>query len=478
MNRDALSPEARREVECRYRYDEQCSLINDQVGCEVHLRLDICNKCFACRNEPEKAAEIRAQRVELVVSAIKRNGAACYQEPVVQAMLKHHLLPEERQDFLARGFKLGPVSRPEMALRLPEWEEYRRRNRCGWRRLVQKVGERNIRKMMGFERVVNVSICIAVQNESWPLELTIASILAGDVLPYEIVVVDDCSKERVDDRVRAMLRREPKIKSQVIRNATVGGSSIAKTQALRHATGELAVVMDSHLRLPSHWLTRLLEEYGRDDRAIYCFATEGTRGEPVAYGARFHEDRGFWSGTWRTVGGHVEEVPCVMGGCYAIPLASLERMGGFGNSLVGWGYEEEHLSLKAWDMGLTCKVIGDVRVQHQFKGAGQVTSPDRRGKDGTSVPSWSWHFNRHITAATIFGMDAYDSLIAPAMLAHYSDAQMLAELERRRHTMEDDARRQGMARVPGRLNKVLGTDHAKYLLAGAPEPSVRHACVR
>eukprot|EP00919_Chromeraceae_sp_WS-2016_P061029 GHVR01144790.1.p1 GENE.GHVR01144790.1~~GHVR01144790.1.p1 ORF type:complete len:252 (+),score=46.93 GHVR01144790.1:561-1316(+) len=186
------------------------------------------------------------------------------------------------------------------------------------------------------------------------------------------------------------------------------------------ATSDLIVVLDSHMRPPWEWLDRIVDGFEKWPGSVMCPRSAGFEiGSGFnGAGARFIADEhGYWNSTWN------ERVPadapngtvigCVMGGCYVVGRELLTKLGGYAPHHVGWGYEEEPLSIRAWISGHDCRLL-NFPVAHQYK-----RDVQRKDATGREPAPWVVWFNRHLEMASLFDDGLYENVHAPIMWAHY-----------------------------------------------------------
>jgi glycosyltransferase involved in cell wall biosynthesis len=107
-----------------------------------------------------------------------------------------------------------------------------------------------------------VSVITPAYNVAPYIAETIESVLAQTVRDLEMIVVDDGSTDATLEVASKYARRDPRVR--VLRQAN-GGISVARNQALRHASGEFIAILDSD----DIWLPTFLE------RQLPLFAQHG-----------------------------------------------------------------------------------------------------------------------------------------------------------------------------------------------------------
>ena len=87
-------------------------------------------------------------------------------------------------------------------------------------------------------------------------------------LPYELVVVDDGSKDRTGELLEEMAAGDPRIK--VVRLARNFGHQAALSAGLEHATGDVVAMIDSDLQDPPELIPQMLERWRAGSDIVYA----------------------------------------------------------------------------------------------------------------------------------------------------------------------------------------------------------------
>lgn len=199
---------------------------------------------------------------------------------------------------------------------------------------------------------------------------------------------------------------------KVIRSDHRTGSGPAKHAAAAACTGDAVVVMDAHMRPPWDWLDHMIEVSARYPKAVLCARSTGFESLSAfdGQGAVLEmADNGFWEPKWAIPQPSRTDrpIPCVYGGLYFIPAPVLDAVGGYAPAYMGWGCEEEYLSLRAWITGHECRIVPAVQVPHQYK-----RTIYRRDSSGVDELPWESSYNRHVAATVCFGPATYSQRYA------------------------------------------------------------------
>src|SRR5690349_14339630 len=101
--------------------------------------------------------------------------------------------------------------------------------------------------------MIDVSIVTPAYNAARYLPATIDSVLAQSFQRWEMLVVDDCSRDDTREVVAAYAARDSRVR--LIQQAKNGGPARARQAALDHAGGRFVAFCDSD----DSWLPEKLE---------------------------------------------------------------------------------------------------------------------------------------------------------------------------------------------------------------------------
>lgn len=198
-------------------------------------------------------------------------------------------------------------------------------------------------------------------------------------IPFEIIVVDDGSE---DASCNFLLESAYALKVVPVRISGPGIAS-ARNAGAAHASGDILVFCDAHIIVENYWLDKLVKAMQHESAQAVCpvICNMDQSLLPWSYVdimsvvSSAAQDR---SGCGKTFLSLIEtgylktpkssvEVPVVTGPCTMFERNTFNDVGGFGSEFVGYGWEEEEISLKLWNFGY--RIIGtpDTRVQHWFR---------------------------------------------------------------------------------------------------------------
>jgi polyisoprenyl-phosphate glycosyltransferase len=116
-----------------------------------------------------------------------------------------------------------------------------------------------------------LSVIVPMFNEATNLEPLfgrLVPVVEGLRVPYEIICVDDGSRDDTFARLVAMRERYPAVK--VISLSRNFGKEIALTAGLQHAAGRAAVPIDADLQHPPEIIPRLVEKWREGYEVVYA----------------------------------------------------------------------------------------------------------------------------------------------------------------------------------------------------------------
>ncbi|TCL71122.1 glycosyltransferase family 2 protein [Rhizobium sp. BK251] len=125
------------------------------------------------------------------------------------------------------------------------------------------------------EFVPDVSFVIAAYNSEDTLERAIDSALAQGGVSMEVIVVDDCSK----DRTREIAGSHPDPRVRLLALARNGGPSAARNAGLDAARGRWVAVLDSDDAIRPDRLTRMIARADKAEAQVVVDNLDVVRGE-------------------------------------------------------------------------------------------------------------------------------------------------------------------------------------------------------
>ena len=91
-------------------------------------------------------------------------------------------------------------------------------------------------------------------------------------VPFELVVVDDGSKDATADVLAELAAQDPRVK--VVELSRNFGHQTALTAGIEHASGDAVVMMDADLQDPPELIAEMLEKWSEGADVVYAVRTE------------------------------------------------------------------------------------------------------------------------------------------------------------------------------------------------------------
>jgi len=125
---------------------------------------------------------------------------------------------------------------------------------------------------------MRLSVVVPCHNEAGnvgPLAAQLLPVLAGLTDDFEVIFIDDGSRDDTAARVRVLAAGEPRVR--LLRFARNFGKEAALTAGLDHASGDAVILMDADLQHPPAMLPRLVEAWqGGADMVIAARSNRDT----------------------------------------------------------------------------------------------------------------------------------------------------------------------------------------------------------
>jgi GT2 family glycosyltransferase len=223
----------------------------------------------------------------------------------------------------------------------------------------------------------SVSVCIAIctRNRAADLAHMLPSLEALRYPPelMQINIVDNASTDNTQQLAEAWCKRQ--INAKYLRESRPG-LPFARNLAWRKTDAELVAYLDDDAIPERDWLEQLAEAYllEKERRASSCLAVGG-RVELKMPDEK--ADTGSWLGPdmlgWLSQLNYgpdtfVLDKPLMhlMGANFAVPRSTLEEIGGFSESMPGYGGDERYVESRIRSAGGRLIYVGSAVVHHQI----------------------------------------------------------------------------------------------------------------
>jgi dolichol-phosphate mannosyltransferase len=141
---------------------------------------------------------------------------------------------------------------------------------------------------LSFPTSVELSAVVPVYNEEGSLaELhrRVTSVLESLAVPYELILVDDGSRDRTPEIVADLCSADPRVRA--VHFSRNFGHQAALAAGLQHASGQAVVVLDADLQDPPELITELVARWQEGYQVVYAQRRKREREGFVKRGAAF-----------------------------------------------------------------------------------------------------------------------------------------------------------------------------------------------
>ncbi|XP_076816066.1 polypeptide N-acetylgalactosaminyltransferase 10-like [Clavelina lepadiformis] len=255
-------------------------------------------------------------------------------------------------------------------------------NRVSLNRSLSDIRHPNCLKRKYLADLPTASIIIPFHNEGWStLFRTLHSIInrSPPTLLHEIILVDDCSTQgHLKQKLDAELLKYPKVK--LLRLPQREGLIRARLAGVNVATGDVIIILDSHIEATHNWLPPLLEPIALDRKVLTCPMIDIIKNDKFNYLTQPGDAmRGAFD--WELYYKRIPippdkqledpsdpfEDPVMAGGLFAIDRLYFKEIGQYDAGLEIWGGEQYELSFKAWMCGGKILDAPCSRVGHIYR---------------------------------------------------------------------------------------------------------------
>jgi glycosyltransferase involved in cell wall biosynthesis len=213
-----------------------------------------------------------------------------------------------------------------------------------------------------------VSIVISARNEQEHIAGTISSMINNtNYENYEILAINDGST----DKTEAILANFSNPNLKTLKTKGIGTAK-ARNFGCRYAKGDLLIFSDAHITVHPGWLEKIIEIHKNIDYDILSMPISadergiGTK-DQIGFGQTLNNR---FEMRWLSRRPYTfEEVPVAPGGFIIYKGTVFQAMQGYDSGFNTWGFEDIEISIRAWLMGFTTKIIPDMSVSHYFREA-------------------------------------------------------------------------------------------------------------
>jgi len=184
-----------------------------------------------------------------------------------------------------------------------------------------------INNQMGF-KLPTVTIAIPARNEDAVLENSLHKHLKSSYPKLEIIVLDDCSHDSTAQIIKSFAHQGMRFIQGQNTARTWLGKNYAYQQLLEAASGELILFCGADIHISKHALNELVHEFRSQDLKMLAILPSY---QPIAadsniWGVGQQITRYFWQ---LGITDLLSSTPPIVGSCWLINKAELEKLGGF-----------------------------------------------------------------------------------------------------------------------------------------------------
>lgn len=214
---------------------------------------------------------------------------------------------------------------------------------------------------MKLPRSPSLSVVVISCNEGNWLRRTVENLRTTVPESSEIVVVDDGS----EDDSAAFLRRKRK-GLRLLRTNGIG-VACARNYGARHASGDVLVFIDAHMRFEEGWWEPLVETL-RQPGAGAAAPAVADIAAPEVFGYGFTLPAADLAPEWCQRRRKAPfRVPVLPGCCLAMTRPVFEKIAGFDDGLRSRGGVDAETGVRSWLLGYENWVVPASRVWHAFR---------------------------------------------------------------------------------------------------------------
>ncbi|MBC8173911.1 MAG: glycosyltransferase family 2 protein, partial [Chitinophagales bacterium] len=110
-------------------------------------------------------------------------------------------------------------------------------------------------------QIKKLSVLVPAYNEEHTVETILQTLLEVKLIhdiALEVVIVNDCSKDRTAEKINQFITTHPHSDIRVIHHEINKGKGAAVHTAIKHASGEYVIVQDADLEYDPHEFNILL----------------------------------------------------------------------------------------------------------------------------------------------------------------------------------------------------------------------------
>lgn len=203
---------------------------------------------------------------------------------------------------------------------------------------------------------MKVSVVIPAYNAEKTIKRCLESVLVNEYDSFEVVVVDDCSKDNTVNEVKSI--KDKKIK--FFKNVKNLGASYCRNYGVRKANGEVIILLDSDTVVPSDWIFKFLALYDEVDSDIYGGGVVGGGNTMFSKADMFCS---WWTSIPNSTNGYLKKLHLPTNNML-FRKDTFEKIGGL-NEKLKIGGEDAEFCFRSLNRGFKIFFYGDLNILHR-----------------------------------------------------------------------------------------------------------------
>jgi glycosyltransferase involved in cell wall biosynthesis len=221
-----------------------------------------------------------------------------------------------------------------------------------------------------------LTVIIPFLNEGVEVERTVQSVIETSAVKREIILINDCSTDEYDYPAVAT-----KYGCRYVEHTDREGVAASRDEGVELCNTPYFILLDAHMEFyKKGWDVDVTNALQENQEAVLCCQTKVlhetrknvSENSPATFGAYLSlSKKDVFKCTWNlndhNPDSNIIEIPVVLGGAYAAGKSYWQQLHGL-NGLIGYGLDEELISIKTWVNGGRCLLLKNVVAGHIYRG--------------------------------------------------------------------------------------------------------------
>ncbi|MBA3807990.1 MAG: glycosyltransferase [Solirubrobacterales bacterium] len=221
-------------------------------------------------------------------------------------------------------------------------------------------------ELCGPREDVRVSIVLTVYDYASVVAHAISSAAHSDFQSYELIVIDDCSRDDSLEVIRREITKRPRLAATIIARGRNQGLAAARNCGVEHARGELIFVLDADNMVYSHCLSRLVDVLDEDPGASFAYGMIETFGPE---GPRDLMSWNAWDPMRLRYGNYIDAMAMIR-------RSAIEEVGGYTGDRRLHGWEDFDLWCAFADRGWHGAQVNEILTRYRMGASSMISTTD------------------------------------------------------------------------------------------------------